>query len=125
MEILLFCIAAVGMTHILVDGSIFQWLRDLPDKLSKKINNIALKWILDKLSALIHCHMCSGWWCGGVIGLLVFDPSFRIFFVTACAGSFLSYAAALYLNYLESQTYITDQALVNALPKDTKEESGK
>lgn len=108
MEILLFCLGSIGMTLILVDGSIFSWLRDLPEKLSQKTKNVVLLWIYTKLTALLHCHMCFGWWTGIIIGYLTFTHiTLSQIFVAGCASSFLSYFAALFLNYLEAQTYIS------------------
>jgi hypothetical protein len=97
MEILLFCLGTIGMTHILVDGSIFQWLRDLCDN-----------WLPSYLSKLIHCYQCAGFWCGLFCGWIAFPQAngWQIF-LTGCASSVLSNFMAIFLNFLEAKTIIS------------------
>lgn len=97
MEILLFILGVVGMTHIIVDASIFQWLRDYADaKLPEKV------------SKLIHCYQCTGFWCGLACGWAAFPViSLQQIFLAGCAGSLLANFMAIYMNYLEAKTIIT------------------
>jgi hypothetical protein len=97
MEILLFMLGVVGMTHIIVDASIFQWLRDYMDtKLPEKV------------SKLIHCYQCTGFWCGLFCGLAAFAGiTWQQIFLAGCAGSVLANFMAIYMNYLEARTIIT------------------
>jgi len=96
MEIFLFILGVVGMTHIIVDATIFQWLRDWMDaKLPEKV------------SKLIHCYQCTGFWCGLFCGWAAFtNISLQQIFLAGCAGSLLSNFMAIYMNYLEAQTII-------------------
>lgn len=107
MEILLFILGVIGMTHIIVDATIFQWLRDLVDK-----------YLPEKLAKGIHCYQCTGFWCGLFCGwvmfsttawwwLLPYPENFMKVFVAGCAGSILANFAALYMNYIEAMTVIT------------------
>lgn len=79
------------MTHIIIDGSIFQSLRiwikqNLPEKIAK----------------LFECYMCLGFWCGIVMGIfLVSDDPLKVF-ACGCAGSVLSQTMAIILNLLEA-----------------------
>lgn len=96
MEILLFILGVIGMTHIIVDASIFQWLRDWMDK-----------HLSEKVSKLIHCYQCTGFWCGLFCGWAAFnsiDP--RQLFLAGCAGSVLANFMAIYMNYLEARSII-------------------
>lgn len=88
---ILFILATVGMTHIIIDGSIFQFLRDWINK------NLP-----EKFAKLFQCYMCLGFWCGVIMGFLLFsnDP-FQIF-ACGCAGSILSQTMAIILNLLEA-----------------------
>lgn len=105
MEIFLFILGVVGMTHIIVDASIFEWLRNLMDaKLPEKV------------SKLIHCYQCTGFWCGIFCGWAAFATiTIPQLFLAGCAGSVLANFMALYMNYLEARTLIT-------LPPDKEEE---
>jgi hypothetical protein len=105
MEIFLFTLGVIGMTHILVDATIFQPLRDWMDaKLPEKV------------SKLIHCYQCTGFWCGLFCGFLAFPFNYGYLFLAGCAGSVLANFVALYMNYLEALTVIN-------LPP-TQEENG-
>lgn len=145
MEIILFCLGVIGSAHIIVDGSIFQWLRDLPDSLKKvidwseeKITKFLFtipkwikalcftfpKWILDKVSALLHCYQCTGFWCGFIIGMLIFPnlSTLQNFIASGGAGAFLSSWAATYLNCLDNQgTYFASKAIITLSDEKERE----
>jgi hypothetical protein len=99
MEIFLFALGAVGMTHILVDSDMpfIVWFRNIVDK------HLPAKW-----SKLIHCYVCSGFWSGLFCGWAAFNTiTFPQLFLAACTGSLLSNFAAIYMNYLEAQTMVS------------------
>ena len=50
---LIFVFGVVGITHIIVDGDIFQPVRDFWDKIMPEY-----------IAKLIHCYMCAGFWVG-------------------------------------------------------------
>jgi len=63
MEILIWIIAAYGMSNILVYGSIFENLRD----------KIIIK--SDFFGDLIQCMMCTSTWVGFFFSLAFFSPT--------------------------------------------------
>jgi len=89
----LFFAAAVGLTLIIVDSALIAPIRD---------------WVADRdslslVSKMIECYQCCGFWCGILMGGIIFytfDP--LILFACGCAASFLSMLAAGYLQYLET-----------------------
>lgn len=94
-NLILFCLAAIGLTHIMVDSKLFEPLRQwIKNNLPEKISYIA------------SCYQCSGMWTGILMGWFV--VSNNLFIILACgfAGSFLSNFAAIYLNYLEAKTIV-------------------
>ena len=96
MEFFLFFLGVIGMTHIIVDAAIMQWLRDLFDK-----------FLPEYLSKLIHCYQCSGFWCGMFCGWAAFTSiSYWQIFLAGFAGSFLSNFSAIYMNYIEAKTLV-------------------
>jgi hypothetical protein len=97
MEILLFLIGSVGLTHIVVDGSIFEWLRNFLQTYSPNF-----------FGKLIACYTCLGFWFGILSGWLCFENiSYGQLFVAGGAASFLSSLAAVFLNYLEARTIVS------------------
>jgi len=72
-ELLIFMIAAYGMTTILVYGSIFNGLRESihnwGDNDYAPFNSVG-KFI----SELIKCMLCTGTWVGFILSLLMFSP---------------------------------------------------
>jgi len=105
--VLLFCLASIGMTHIMVDGSILQWFRDLMQKI-----------LPEKAYEVFKCYQCMGFWCGLFVGYFTIvkpfigTPDFTwqlaviATFICGCASSFLSPWAAIYLNVLETKMII-------------------
>jgi hypothetical protein len=90
---ILFILGSIGMTHIIIDGSIFSSLREYV-----KSN------LPSKIATLVECYMCAGFWCGVFTGLClgIYDPT--KLFSCGCAGSILSQTTAVLLNTLESIT---------------------
>jgi uncharacterized membrane protein YfcA len=90
-QTVLFILASIGMTHIIIDGSIFSSLRywiknNLPEKIAK----------------LFECYMCLGFWCGMIIGAGIVSQNPVQIFACGCAGSLLSQLTAIILNLLEA-----------------------
>lgn len=105
-QLFLFVFGVIGLTHILVDGKIFQPVRDfLKERLPASVYSV------------LECYQCSGTWAGVLVGLLVLTRN--PFYVVVCgfAGSFLASWAAFYLNYLEAQTMM-------AMQDDSKDKNG-
>jgi hypothetical protein len=98
---LLILLAGVGLSHIVVDGSIFSKPRS---------------WVVQKgpewLKTLVTCYQCVGFWNGLFLGVLsgIFINEWstewvgRLFLIPlfyAAATSYLSMAGAATLNYLD------------------------
>jgi len=72
-QLLIFILAAYGMTTILVYGSIFNGLRDLIHKWGN--NELApFNFLGSFLSGLISCMLCTSTWVGFFFSLTIFSP---------------------------------------------------
>ena len=76
-DFLLFCLASVGMTLILVRGSIFQsfrqYLANETARIRRRREKKGLKPVFSLIGCLhelIECVQCSGFWCGMFCGLV-------------------------------------------------------
>lgn len=89
MNLILFCLGVVGMTHIIVDGEIFapihQWI----------------KLRLPIAARVMDCYQCAGFWCGIALGLTLLSYRPLVVFAAGCAGSFLAQLGWLVLDSLE------------------------
>src|SRR5882672_1920569 len=122
-NLLIFIVATIGLSHIIVDGSIFnsfkEWLSGKKSKytfvnrLEEKISKyVPLNWCKNKLLELMGCYLCSGWWASLLVSFIMWfcgcDPLQSPFdwthalllFVYACAGAFLSMLGAVTLMFL-------------------------
>jgi hypothetical protein len=75
MIILMWVIAAYGMTNILVYGSIFNGLRNWTHKNADP--NVGWKLftpIFTFVSSLIQCVLCTSTWVGFFLSLLLYSP---------------------------------------------------
>jgi hypothetical protein len=106
--VLLFALCTIGMTHIIIDGSILAGFREWWKK----------KFDGTKLGGLVDCYLCCGTWVGFLMGLIWI--SYNPFKIVACgfAGGFLANMAAVLLNYYESQTMV-------ALDEQEQKQEGK
>jgi hypothetical protein len=96
MEILLFCLGCIGMSHIIIEGKIFEPVR-----------NRLKAWLPGYIYSLLECYQCTGFWSGLLCSWAVFSGItwWQVFF-GGCAGSFLAALGALVMNYLEAQTIV-------------------
>lgn len=92
---LLFVVATIGLTHIIVDSTIFAPIRDFLKKT-----------LPPKVYAVFECYQCAGTWCGFLAGLILISKSIPVIFMCGCAGSFLAVLGANFLNYLEAKSYV-------------------
>lgn len=89
MNLVLFILGVVGMTHIIVDG---------------EIGEPVYEWIAPRLPAVarvMDCYQCAGFWCGLALGLALLSYQPLIVFAAGCAGSFLAQLGWLVLDSLE------------------------
>jgi hypothetical protein len=94
-DLIIYVVATIGLTHILIDGSIFEPLR-----------NLVRKFAPQKISQLISCYQCLGCWVGFLTGYYLLGGDWVHTLAGGFAGSFLSNWAAIYLNYLEASTIV-------------------
>jgi hypothetical protein len=102
-ELTLFVLSVIGMTNIIVDGSIFQKRREELEKKSPFWGQVVM------------CHQCCGFWCGLICGLCILiseAPQQSIWFLIGipfktflfgCAGSLLAPAYDLLYQYILSK----------------------
>jgi len=85
----IFILAVIGATHIVVDGVIFEPVRNWIGKhLPKKIHE------------LFTCPQCFGFWMGMFFGALMISTNPIMIFACGCAGSFLANLGYFLLGYL-------------------------
>lgn len=102
-------LAAVGMSHIIVDGSIFAGWRGRKAKQQEETGKKS--WLLE----MATCYQCSGFWAGAFMGLVLQPITWGFAwywclplwllvtpFVVGCASSYASMAGAGFLNYLDA-----------------------
>jgi hypothetical protein len=94
-ELFLFTFGVIGMTHIIVDSSIFAPVRDWMKN-----------HIFERIYRLFECYQCTGAWCGSLLGAFLISHDPWAIFAAGCAGSFLATFAATFLNYLEARSII-------------------
>jgi hypothetical protein len=89
MNLVLFILGVMGMTHIVVDSEIsepvYEWI---------KLRCTVVAKIMD-------CYQCSGFWCGVALGLMLLSYNPLVVFAAGCAGSFLAQLGWLVLDSLE------------------------
>jgi len=95
-NLLLFVVAVIGMTHILVDPSVIAV--PLRNWLAKN----APAWV----NKLFSCYQCCGTWVGFLFGFILISYNPLVVFACGMAGSFLATWGATYLNYLEAQSLV-------------------
>lgn len=83
-----FILASVGLTYILVDGSIFRslrnWLVSTPEGT-----------IWNFFGKIINCHQCCGTWAGWLMGWLFFSHWYEWI-----GAGFITSLLAMTLNYI-------------------------
>jgi hypothetical protein len=95
-SVLLFSLAVIGLTNIVVDpAAIFAPVR-------RMIEASGLPW----LEKLVSCYQCSGTWAGFLCGWFIFGDDPATIFCCGMAGSFLATFSATYMNYLEAKSIL-------------------
>lgn len=88
MELLLWIIAAYGMSNILVWGSIFADARNYIHNLAS-IETMPLNGIFKFLSGLIICMMCTSTWVGFFLSVVFWSPSHELLYTNEWTSWFL------------------------------------
>lgn len=95
-RILIFMMATVGLTNIIVDpATIMQPVRDFIDRRFHP-------W----LSKLFSCYQCSGTWVGFLCGYMIISREPEYVFLCGMAGSYIATLSATYMNYLEAKSIV-------------------
>lgn len=94
-EFLLFVLATIGFTHIVVDS-----------KLMEPIRTFLQNTLPEKVFEVFTCYQCFGFWSGIVCGTILISYNPLTIFMCGCAGSFLSQWAANHLTVQESNMKI-------------------
>lgn len=76
---LLFCMATIGLTCIILESNIFAPIR-----------NILSHILPTKVYEVFECHQCMGTWAGFLIGYFLISHSFIVVLICGFAGSFLA-----------------------------------
>jgi hypothetical protein len=95
-EFLLWLLATVGFTNILVHGKILD-----DDHLGFRS---WLKNKLGKFSDVLECYECTGWWAGLLAGLALVSFNPLWFIGCAFAGAGVMHAYVNIMNLIESKT---------------------
>lgn len=111
MYFLLFCLAAIGLTHIVVDSHIVwklkHWLWYAPDADGRLVLRPDLTKLQKELHFMGNCYQCSGFWAGLFLGVVLngFDVRWwwwpAVWIGHAFTGSYLSMVGAALINYLD------------------------
>lgn len=112
---ILFILAAIGLTIIMVESRIMLPVRGWFEKpswqpviwfweLIKNPLSIPGK-VICEISHMLTCHQCTGFWAGLVTGWMVLDDlTFAQWLACGFAGSAVSYSAAVFLDYLQAMS---------------------
>ena len=103
---LFFCLASVGLTAIIVDGKIFQPVRNglnaffvVSEEKKNQGKYSFFRIPIDVIRNIMICYQCCGFWCGLICSPIMLYPlrliipeQMEFYAVLACgfAGSFLS-----------------------------------
>lgn len=94
-NLILFVLATIGLTNILIYGSILDGLR-------AKIFEI----LPEKVSKVLTCYQCTGFWSGLFCGFTLLTHNFFGVLMCGFAGSFVSHLAAIVVEYLEANSMV-------------------
>lgn len=99
MNLVLFILSTIGMTHIIVDGSIMQWFRDWMKQASTSLG-------APSLGSIVDCYLCCGTWCGFLMGYIWITSNPMQIFACGCASGFLANLAAILMNWVEAASIV-------------------
>lgn len=126
--LVLFALAVIGLTNIIVDSRLFEPVRCwLKDKFynwlnTRKLRLAYINWkfkvfkkelslsenqslgIANFINGVVECHQCCGFWSGLLLGLILISWNPFIWFVYGCAGSFLCAISYIIMEFILSKT---------------------
>lgn len=113
-NLILFVLATIGLTNILIYGEILNDLRDY-------VHDHAPDWMV----TILECYQCCGFWSGIVTGYALLTHDLSGVLMTGFAGSFVSHFAALVTEFIESRSIVLDnRTLVEPDDGSTLEDDG-
>lgn len=102
----LFCIAVIGLTSIVVDSHISELVKNKFFNDSEGRPREDLTRLQREIKYMTNCYQCSGLWVGLILGVIVNPLDGQAFLpvlwlLYAFAGSYLGILGAALLNYLD------------------------
>lgn len=94
-NLILFILASVGLTSIIVDSDIMRPVREL---LQKTLPASVYK--------LFECYQCTGFWSGIINGFILLSVNPLILLTCGFAGSLVSAGWVYLSNYLEANSLV-------------------
>jgi len=94
-SIILFALASIGFTAIMVESIILQSFREF---LKARIHHNIYK--------VFECFQCMGFWTGLACGYVLISQNPPVVLMCGFTGSFLSTLSATYLNYLDARSIV-------------------
>lgn len=95
MTLILFILATVGLTNILVHGTIFEKTLPIRPWLKKKLH--------PNVFVLFECYECMGTWAGFVCGAMIVSTWWPIILACGFAGGLLANWNNLLFEYISSK----------------------
>lgn len=100
LQTFIWALAIYGITQIITEATIFEWLRDELSNSQDKVNNFFGK--------LVSCFLCCSVWVSFLLSAWVFSPSatlwphmpFGSFFIDGMIGSTIVWFLHIYENKL-------------------------
>ena len=94
-DLILVLLASIGLTHIVVDGKIFEPVRKL-----------AGKYLHENIAYIFSCYQCCGIYTSASVAWINYGNDLSKIILCAFAGSVLSNFMAIFMNFLEASTFI-------------------
>ncbi len=112
LNFMLYIVAAIGLSHLLADATIFNplktWLSEL-----KPEGNCFYRfrfWLGQKTLSMMNCYQCNGFWSGVLIYLMYLSAPYTNFLLWGFAISLLSPIVGFAKLYLNLLTYPEDSS---------------
>lgn len=104
MSLVLFALAVIGLTNIILDSSLFAPLR----RGAKSV-------LSDRLYEIFECHQCMGTWVGMILGAIILSHPWY-FLVYGFSGSAI--ASTYHRLFVLGEEYILSQTQLNINVED-------
>ncbi|MCK9458569.1 MAG: DUF1360 domain-containing protein [Proteobacteria bacterium] len=123
-NLILFLLASVGLSHILVESTICDplrtWFKDRSPKEGDPCPKpLSFKWLCGKTSYILGCYQCSGVWSGWIMAGFILTSwnvdvsiiynlftNLAVIIPAGFAASIISNLVAILLTYLEANSLV-------------------